>query len=234
MVEINKQTDFLKGSVLLIDKPFEWSSFDVVNKVKILLQKKFRYKWLKVGHAGTLDPLATGLMILCTGNATKDITRYLALDKEYVATICLGKSTPSFDLETQPDQTYPIDHVTREMILKTLPKFKGKINQVPPVFSAKRIKGKRAYDYARKGKEIDLKANTVFIKEIELIEYNKPIIVIRIKCGKGTYIRALARDIGKALNSGAHLIALKRMSIGDFKISDAMTMKKFEEKIKFM
>ena len=234
MVEINNQTDFLKGSVLLIDKPFEWSSFDVVNKVKILLQKKFRYKWLKVGHAGTLDPLATGLLILCTGNATKDITQYLTLDKEYIATICLGKSTPSFDLETQPDQTYPIDHITREMILKTLSGFKGKIEQVPPVFSAKRLNGKRAYDFARKGKEIELKANTVFIKEIELIEYNKPVVVLRIKCGKVTYIRSLARDFGVALNSGAHLIALKRIAIGDFKITDAMTLKKFEEKIRFM
>lgn len=234
MVEINKQTDFLKGSVLLIDKPLEWSSFDVVNKVKILLQNKFRYKWLKVGHAGTLDPLATGLMILCTGNATKDITKYLILEKEYIATICLGKSTPSFDLETQPDKTYPIDHITREMILKTLPRFKGKINQVPPVYSAKRLKGKRAYDFARKGKEIELEPNTVLIKEIELIEYNKPVVVLRIKCGKGTYIRAFARDFGKALDSGAHLIALKRISIGDYKISEALTMKKFEEKIKFM
>jgi tRNA pseudouridine55 synthase len=234
MFEINKETDFLKGSVLLIDKPFEWSSFDVVNKIKILLQKKFRYKWLKVGHAGTLDPLATGLMILCTGNATKDITRYLLLDKEYIATICLGKSTPSYDLETQPDHTYPIDHITREMILKTLPTFKGKIKQIPPVFSAKRINGKRAYEFARKGKEIELQANTVHIKEMELLEYNKPVVVLRIKCGKGTYIRALARDFGIALNSGAHLIALKRISIGDFKISDAMTMNKFEEKIKFM
>jgi tRNA pseudouridine55 synthase len=234
MFEINKETDFLKGSFLLIDKPFEWSSFDVVNKVKILLQKKFRYKWLKVGHAGTLDPLATGLMILCTGNATKDITRYLSLDKEYIATVCLGKSTPSYDLETEPDQTYPTDHITREMILKTLPAFKGKIKQVPPVFSAKRLKGKRAYYFARKGKEIELQANTVHIKEIELLEYNKPVVVIRIKCGKGTYIRAFARDFGKALNSGAHLIALKRISIGDFKISDALTMKNFEEKIKFM
>jgi len=234
MFEINKETDFLKGSVLLIDKPFEWSSFDVVNKVKFLLQKKFRYKWLKVGHAGTLDPLATGLMILCTGNATKEITRYLSLDKEYIATICLGKTTPSFDLETQSDQTYPIDHITRELILKTLPTFKGKIKQVPPVYSAKRLKGKRAYDFARKGKEIELQANTVFIKEIELLEYNKPVVVLRIKCGKGTYIRALARDFGKALNSGAHLIALKRTSIGDFNVSDAYSMKKFEEKIKLL
>ncbi len=234
MFEINKETDFLKGSVLLIDKPFEWSSFDVVNKVKILLQKKFRIKWLKVGHAGTLDPLATGLMILCTGNATKDITQYLSLDKEYIATICLGKSTPSYDLETQPDHIYPTDHITREMILKTLPAFIGEIKQIPPVFSAKRLKGKRAYDFARKGKEIELQASTVHIKEIELLEYNKPVVVVRIKCGKGTYIRAFARDFGTALNSGAHLIALKRISIGDFMISDAMTMKIFEEKIKFM
>jgi len=234
MTDINKQTDFMKGSVLLIDKPFEWSSFDVVNKVRILLQNKFRYKWLKVGHAGTLDPLATGLLILCTGNATREITSFLSMEKEYIATICLGKSTPSFDLETQPDQTYPTDHITRELILKTLPQFKGRINQIPPVFSAKRLEGKRAYEFARKGKEIELQANTVFIREIELMEYNKPIVVLRIKCGKGTYIRALARDIGKALNSGAHLIALKRISIGDYKISEAWTMKKFEEKIKLM
>jgi tRNA pseudouridine55 synthase len=234
MNDINKQTDFKKGSVLLIDKPFEWSSFDVVNKVRILLQKKFRYKWLKVGHTGTLDPLATGLMILCTGNATRDITRYLSMEKEYIATICLGKSTPSFDLETEPDQTFPVEHITRELILKTLATFKGRIKQVPPIFSAKRLNGKRAYDFARKGKEIDLKANTVLIREIELIEYNKPVVVLRIKCGKGTYIRSLARDLGKALNSGAHLIALKRISIGDFKISDALTMKQFEEKLKLL
>jgi len=234
MTDLNKQTDFLKGSVLLIDKPFEWTSFDVVKKVRFLLQKKFRYKWLKVGHAGTLDPLATGLMILCTGNATKDITRYLSMEKEYIATICLGKSTPSFDLETQPDQAFPIDHITRELILKTLPQFKGKINQIPPVFSAKHLNGKRAYDYARKGKEVELQANTVFIREIELIEFNKPVVVLRIKCGKGTYIRSLARDFGLALNSGAHLIALKRISIGDFRVLDALTMKNFEEKIKFM
>ena len=234
MNEINKQTDFKKGSVLLIDKPFEWSSFDVVNKVRILLQKKFRYKWLKVGHAGTLDPLATGLMILCTGNTTRDINRYLSMEKEYIATICLGKSTPSFDLETEPDQAFPIEHITRELILKTLATFKGRIKQVPPIFSAKRLNGKRAYEFARKGKEIDLKANTVFIREIELIEYNKPVVVLRIKCGKGTYIRALARDFGKALNSGAHLIALKRISIGDFKISDALTIKQFEEKLKLL
>lgn len=233
-MDINKQTDFLKGSVLFIDKPFEWTSFDVVNKVRIMLQKRFRYKWLKVGHAGTLDPLATGLIILCTGNATKNISQFLTMEKEYIATICLGKTTPSFDLETEPDQTFPTEHITRELILKTLPQFKGKIKQVPPIFSAKKLNGKRAYDYARKGKEFDLQPNLVYIKEIELIEYNKPVVVLRVKCGKGTYIRALARDFGKALNSGAHLIALRRISIGDYKISDALTMKEFEEKIKFL
>lgn len=234
MTEINKQTDFLKGSVLPFDKPFEWSSFDVVNKVRILLQNKFRYKWLKVGHAGTLDPLATGLVILCTGNATKDITRFSTMEKEYIATICLGKSTPSFDLETEPDQTYPTEHITLELILKILPRFKGKIEQVPPIFSAKKLNGKRAYEFARKGKEIELQPNIVFIREIELIEYNKPVVVLRIKCGKGTYIRSLARDFGKALDSGAHLIALRRISIGDYKVSDAFTMQGFEEKIKLL
>lgn len=233
-MDFNKQTDFLKGSVLLIDKPFEWTSFDVVNKVRIMLQKRFRYRWLKVGHTGTLDPLATGLIILCTGNETKKITGFLPMEKEYIATICLGKSTPSFDLETEPDQTYPTEHITRELILKTLQQFKGEIKQVPPIFSAKKLNGKRAYDYARKGKKFELRPNFVFIREIELIEYDKPIVVLRIKCGKGTYIRSLAMDFGKALGSGAHLIALRRISIGEYKISDALTMKEFEEKIKFM
>lgn len=234
MPEIIKGTDFSKGSVILIDKPLEWSSFDVVNKIRILLQKRFRYKWLKVGHSGTLDPLATGLLIICTGNATKEMIKYLNLEKEYIATICLGKTTPSYDLETEINQTYPTEHITRERILVILPQFTGKIKQIPPVFSAKRMKGKRAYDFARKGENIEIKPSVVYIREIELVEYNRPVLVLRIRCGKGTYIRALARDIGESLGSGAHLIALKRTAIGDFKISDAFTLKNFEEKIKFL
>lgn len=234
MPEIIKGTDFLKGSILLIDKPLGWSSFDLVYKIRILLQKQFGYKKLKVGHAGTLDPLATGLMILCTGNATKDIIHYLPLEKEYTATICLGKTTPSYDLETSVNQTYPTEHITRERILKILPQFTGKINQIPPLFSAKHMKGKRAYDFARKGENIKMKPSVVYIREIELIEYNHPVLVLRIRCGKGTYIRALARDIGEALDSGAHLVALKRTAIGDFEISDAFSFKFFEEKIKIL
>ncbi|KPK85959.1 MAG: pseudouridine synthase [Bacteroides sp. SM23_62_1] len=234
MPVLEKGTDFLKGSVILIDKPLGWSSFDLVNKTRILLQKRFRYKKLKVGHAGTLDPLATGLMIICTGNATKDITKYINLEKEYLATACLGKTTPSYDLETEINHTHPTEHITREKILKILPQFTGKIKQIPPVFSAKKMKGKRAYDLARKGENIELKPNVVYIREIELVEYNRPILVLRIRCGKGTYIRALARDIGESLDSGAHLVALKRTAIGDFKISDAFTLKNFEEKIKFL
>jgi tRNA pseudouridine55 synthase len=234
MPDIKKGTDFLKGSVILFDKPLGWSSFDLVNKIRILLQKRFRYKRLKVGHAGTLDPLATGLMVICTGNATKDIVKYTQLEKEYIATICLGKTTPSYDLETEFNQTYPTAHITREKILKILPRFTGKIKQIPPLFSAKRMKGKRAYDYARSGENIEMKPNVVYIREIELIEFNRPVLVLRIRCGKGTYIRALARDIGESLDSGAHLVALKRTSVGDFMISDAFNLKNFEEKIKFL
>lgn len=234
MPDIQTGTDFLKGSIILIDKPLGWSSFDLVNKVRILLQKRFRYRRLKVGHAGTLDPLATGLMVICTGNATKDIIKYTQLDKEYIATICLGKTTPSYDLETEVNQTYPISHITREKLQKVLRRFTGKIKQIPPLFSAKRMKGKRAYDYARSGENIEMKPNVVYIREIELLEFNRPVLVLRIKCGKGTYIRALARDIGESLDSGAHLVALKRTAIGDFLISDAFTLKNFEEKIKFL
>jgi tRNA pseudouridine55 synthase len=234
MPDITKGTDFLKGSVILIDKPLGWSSFDLVNKIRILLQKRFRYKKLKVGHAGTLDPLATGLMIICTGNATKDINQYIQLDKEYIATICLGKTTPSYDLETEVNQSYPTEHITRERILKILTRFTGKIEQIPPVFSAKRMKGKRAYDFARKGENIEMKPGVVYIREIELVEYNLPVLILRIRCGKGTYIRALARDIGESLDSGAHLLALKRTAIGNFEITDAFTLKNFEEKIKFL
>ena len=234
MPDIQTGTDFLKGSIILIDKPLGWSSFDLVNKVRILLQKRFRYRRLKVGHAGTLDPLAKGLMVICTGNATKDIIKYTQLDKEYIATICLGKTTPSYDLETEVNQTYPISHITREKLQKVLRRFTGKIKQIPPLFSAKRMKGKRAYDYARSGENIEMKPNVVYIREIELLEFNRPVLVLRIKCGKGTYIRALARDIGESLDSGAHLVALKRTAIGDFLISDAFTLKNFEEKIKFL
>jgi tRNA pseudouridine55 synthase len=234
MPDITKGTDFLKGSVILIDKPLGWSSFDLVNKIRILLQKRFRYKKLKVGHAGTLDPLATGLMIICTGNATKDIHKYIQLDKEYIATICLGKTTPSYDLETEVNQSFPTEHITRERILKILNRFTGKIEQIPPVFSAKRMKGKRAYDFARKGENIEMKPGIVYIREIELVDYDRPVLVLRIRCGKGTYIRALARDIGESLDSGAHLLALKRTAIGNFGITDALTLKNFEEKIKFL
>lgn len=215
--------DFISGELLLIDKPKFWTSFDVVKKVKSEIRKKFPVK-LKVGHAGTLDPLASGLMIICTGRATKMIEKYQDLPKEYITKIQFGATTPSFDLETEVDKTYEYSHITEELVKKTLLSFIGLIEQVPPLFSAKFVDGKRAYTLARKGKDITLKAATVNIYNIELTEYNLPYVEIKVKCSKGTYIRSLARDIGEKLNSGAHIIGLQRTAIGDFKIENALNI----------
>jgi len=232
MTEIDQHTDFQQGKVIFIDKSYEWSSFDVVHKIRNILRKKYGVKWIKVGHAGTLDPLATGLMIICVGPETKNISGYFDLDKEYIATLCLGKTTPSFDLETKVDHIYQTDHITIDAIEKILPQFIGPIQQIPPIFSAKRMEGKRAYDLARKGKSAELKPSKIHIHSIDILEYNRPILMLKIRCGKGTYIRALARDLGKALGSGAHLTALRRTAIGEYQVDKAMTIKKFEEKIK--
>ena len=197
---------------MAFDKPYEWTSFGLVAKVRYLLCKRLGVKKLKVGHAGTLDPLATGVLLVCTGKATKRIEELQAHTKEYVATLRLGATTPSFDLEKPVDAEYPTEHITREMVEETLNRFVGTIEQVPPVFSACKVNGSRAYDLARKGEEVELKAKTLVIDEMELLRCELPEIVIRVVCSKGTYIRALARDIGVALQSGAHLTALRRTS----------------------
>ena len=214
----------LEGEILYIDKPLHWSSFDAVKRVRGIMARRLKIKKMKVGHAGTLDPLATGVMIVCTGRATKRIDELQAHTKEYVATIALGATTPSYDLETEIDATYPTEHITREMVEETLKKFTGRIEQVPPAFSACKIDGKRAYKMARKGKEVELKAKILVIDEIEILEYSQQSIVVRVVCSKGTYIRALARDIGAALNSGGHLTALRRTRVGDVKVEDCLTV----------
>lgn len=214
----------LEGEILYIDKPLHWSSFDAVKRVRGIMARRLKIKKMKVGHAGTLDPLATGVMIVCTGRATKRIDELQAHTKEYVATIALGATTPSYDLETEIDATYPTEHITREMVEETLKKFTGRIEQVPPAFSACKIDGKRAYKMARKGKEVELKAKILVIDEIELLEYSQQSIVVRVVCSKGTYIRALARDIGEALNSGGHLTALRRTRVGYVKVEDCLTV----------
>ena len=214
--------DFIEGEILYFNKPLRWTSFDLVNKFRYKLSRKLKVKKIKVGHAGTLDPLATGVMIICTGRATKRIEEFQYQTKEYVATLKLGETTPSFDLEKEVDAVYPTEHISRSMVEEVLTSFVGKIQQVPPVFSACKVDGKRAYDLARKGEEVELKAKTLVIDEIELLNCELPVIKIRVVCSKGTYIRALARDIGVALNSGAHLIALERTRIGDITLDKCM------------
>lgn len=221
--------NFKEGEILYLDKPLKWTSFNLVNRVRYQLCRKIGEKKLKVGHAGTLDPLATGVMIICTGKATKKIESFQYHTKEYVATIRLGATTPSYDLEKEIDAVYPTDHITRQMVEEVLKTFVGEIQQVPPAFSACKIDGSRAYDLARKGKEVELKPKTLVIDEIELQECNLPEIKIRVVCSKGTYIRALARDIGLALNSGAHLTALERSRIGEVPLADCMTFDGFVE-----
>lgn len=221
--------DFKEGEIIYIDKPLKWTSFAVVNKLRYHISRKMGIKKIKVGHAGTLDPLATGVMIICTGKATKRIEEFQYHTKEYIATLQLGATTPSFDLEKEIDATYPTEHITREMVEEVLKKFIGTIEQVPPVFSACKVDGKRAYDLARKGNEVELKAKTLVIDDIELLECNLPEIKIRVVCSKGTYIRALARDIGQALDSGAHLTGLIRTRVGDVKLEDCMKIEDFEQ-----
>lgn len=226
--------DFQKGVVLPINKPYEWTSFDVVKKIKNQISKKLRQKLnirvknFKVGHAGTLDPLAEGLVLVCTGKATKKINELMLAEKEYVATIMLGKTTPSYDLETNYDQSYPTDHINENMVKDVLQGFIGEQLQMPPIFSAKNINGKRAYEYARKGEEVEMKSNPISISAIELIAYDLPFITFRVVCSKGTYIRSLARDIGEKLSSGAHLTQLIRTRIGDYSIDSSITLQEFE------
>ena len=223
--------DFKSGTILSFDKPLEWTSFGLVNKVRYLLCKHIGEKKLKVGHAGTLDPLATGVLIICTGKATKQIDTLQAKTKEYIATLQLGATTPSFDLETEVDATYPTAHITEEKVKEALTRFIGRIEQVPPSYSACKVDGKRAYDLARQGKEVDLKAKVLVIDEIELQDFNPTTMqaTIRVVCSKGTDLRALARDIGLALSSGAHLTALRRTRIGDYRVEDCHTLDTFQQ-----
>ncbi|MBO7055205.1 MAG: tRNA pseudouridine(55) synthase TruB [Bacteroidales bacterium] len=221
--------DFLEGEVLYFDKPLQWTSFDVVNKTRYVLRRSLGVKKIKVGHAGTLDPLATGVMIVCTGKATKKIDSYLHQDKEYVATLKLGATTPSFDKETEENATFPIDFVTKELVEATLKKFVGEISQVPPLYSAIRVNGTRAYELARKNKDVEIEPRIVRIDKIELLEYNLPHITIKVSCSKGTYIRSLARDIGEELKCGAYLTALQRTKVGEVGLEDCITIEKFQE-----
>ena len=221
--------NFKEGEVLYFDKPLKWTSFAVVNKIRYHICRKLGVKKIKVGHAGTLDPLATGVMIICTGKATKRIEEFQYHTKEYIATLQLGATTPSFDLEKEIDATYPTEHITRELVEEALQRFIGRIEQIPPVFSAFKVDGKRAYDLARKGEDVELKAKTLIIDEIELLECNLPEIKIRVVCSKGTYIRALARDIGEVLNSGAHLTGLIRTRVGDVRLEDCLSVESFPE-----
>ena len=231
MPKIKTTYHFPEGEVLLFNKELNWTSFDVVNKVRYNLCRKLGIKKLKVGHAGTLDPLATGLIILCTGKATKRIEEIQKEEKEYVATLKIGATTPSYDMETEENSMADYKHVTKDVLESVLQKFVGEINQVPPVFSAVKIKGKRAFDYARNGEEIELQAKKIVIHKITLEQFELPFIQIRVNCGKGTYIRALARDIGEELNCGAYLTALERTKIGSFNISDAFTVENFLENL---
>ena len=216
--------DFITGEILYVDKPLRWTSFDVVKRVRGIILRRLHKKKFKVGHAGTLDPLATGVMIICTGKATKNIENLQAGVKEYVAEVTFGATTPSFDLETEIDATFPTEHITRELVEETLKNFVGEIKQVPPAFSACKIDGHRAYKMARKGEQPELKAKTLVIDEIELTDYAQDKITIRIVCSKGTYIRALARDIGLALGTGAHLTALRRTRVGNICIKDCLSV----------
>ena len=219
--------DFKNGQILLIDKPLTWTSFQVVNKLRWNIRHKFGLGKIKVGHAGTLDPLATGLLIICTGNFTKKIDEYQAQVKEYTGEITLGATTPSFDLETEVDENFPVDHITADLIHKTSKQFVGDIAQIPPMFSAIKMAGVRMYDLARQGKTREITSRNITIQTFEITNITMPKVQFRIVCSKGTYIRSLAYDFGKALNSGGHLSALRRTKIGDFNVKDAVEIEDF-------
>lgn len=230
----DKLSFFEEGQVLLFNKPLYWTSFDLVNKVRNMIRSSLGIKKIKVGHAGTLDPLASGLMIICTGRATKKIDEFRDLDKEYVATIHIGATTPSFDLETETDGHYPTGHVTEEEVKLVLRGFLGEQKQMPPIYSAKQIDGKRAYEFARKGIQKELEPVTVYFRELELISFGIPETRIRILCSKGTYVRSFARDFGVALKSGACLSALERTAIGPYTVDKAYDLEKFGQLIEQM
>ena len=221
-----------EGELLLIDKPLEWTSFQVVNKIRWALKRKFNIKKLKVGHAGTLDPLATGLFIICTGKMTKKISEFQDLDKTYIGTITLGATTPSFDLETPINKRFPLKHLNKEKIIEAKKNFIGTINQYPPIFSAIKKKGKRLYEFARIGKKIDIQSRKVVIHNLEFSKINLPDLNFKLKCSKGTYIRSLANDFGKSIDSGGYLSSLRRTAVGSFKIKNSIQLQEFIEKLK--
>ncbi|MBZ9652367.1 tRNA pseudouridine(55) synthase TruB [Psychroflexus montanilacus] len=221
--------DIKEGQVLLFDKPLHWTSFQVVNKVRWLIKQKFGLKKIKVGHAGTLDPLATGLVILCTGKATKTIESLMGQTKVYTGEFTLGATTPSYDLETEIDESFDTSHINQELIENALAQFQGEIMQRPPIFSALKKEGKRLYEFARKGEEVDIPERKVQIESFEILENNLPKLTFKVQCSKGTYIRSLAYDFGKALDSGAYLSELRRTRIGDYRVEDALSIEDFEK-----
>ena len=225
------EEDFLTGQIILIDKPLEWTSFQAVNALKWAIRKKFNLKKLKIGHAGTLDPLATGLLVICTGKFTKKIPELQGQIKEYTGTFTLGATTPSYDLETEVDQTFPTEHLMETSIRNIPNQFLGEIEQVPPVFSALKKDGKRLYELARKGEEVEVQARKIEILEFEITRIDLPEVDFRVVCSKGTYIRSLAHDFGKALDSGAYLSALRRTKIGDYNVNNATTPLVFKEEL---
>ena len=227
-MEANSEEDFKDGKILLFDKPLEWTSFQLVNKVRWLIRKNFKIKKIKVGHAGTLDPLATGLLIICTGKATKQIEKLQGQEKEYTGSFTLGATTPSYDLETEVDKEYPTHHLSEEKIRAATQEFTGGIKQIPPVFSALKKDGKRLYEYARSGEEVEISARNVQISKFEITEINLPKVHFRVVCSKGTYIRSLAHDFGQALHSGAYLSELRRTRIGDYSVEQALTIDSFQ------
>ncbi|WP_297793058.1 tRNA pseudouridine(55) synthase TruB [uncultured Eudoraea sp.] len=221
--------DYLEGQLILIDKPLQWTSFQAVNAIKWAIIKNFQLKKIKVGHAGTLDPLASGLLLICTGKFTKRINEFQGMPKEYVGTITLGGTTPSYDMETEVDKLYPTDHITGKLIYETAKLFLGEIEQIPPVFSALKKDGKRFYEYAREGKDLEIKSRVIEIMKFEILEIKMPEIRFRVQCSKGTYIRSLAHDFGKAMNSGAYLSSLRRTKIGEYNVNNAVTPANFKE-----
>ncbi len=223
--------NFIEGEVIAINKDVDWTSFDVVNKIRYLIKKKYNIKKIKVGHAGTLDPKATGVVIVCTGKKTKQIDSYVADKKIYIAEIKLGETTPSFDRETEPDNFFSTKHITKKKVNEVIESFLGKQQQIPPMYSAIHINGKRAYEIARQGGSVEIKPREIEIFNIEILEENIPELKIKISCSKGTYIRALARDIGTKLDSGAYMTSLVRIASGNYKINEALTIEQFENKI---
>ena len=226
-----RDVDFKEGYIAIIDKPLEWTSTDVVRKIKYALQHRLGYKKIKIGHAGTLDPLATGVLIVCIGKATKMVNELQAEEKEYIADIELGATTPSYDLEHPIDKRYPTEHITREMIEQAMRDLTGERLQAPPIYSAKKVEGVRAYEFARAGEEVELKKALINIYEMEILSLEMPRLQIRVRCSKGTYIRSLAHEIGQALDSGAHLTGLRRTRSGGFTAENGWKLENFMEKL---